>query len=265
MVESRPVKRTSFIGGLVLALAVFLTERASAQVYTERSYILPQSSVELTGTPARPIMADMNISDGQGAFDPFTLPVHVYFGVTDDLTLGVTHDRGPCFNCGNDQGNFYNAAGPGMGLLYGIVRNPGFELDLHATAPLIPLFDPFWLSIRGGVLGRVNISHIVAFVFDPSLQIGLVGRDEGNREYLSLPIWFYFQATDVVVPFVGTAINGPLDGFSDGVQVPLEGGVIASVNRNIDLGGVLRFGNLFGHGGSVDFRDIGFIGRFRFD
>src|SRR6187401_2960328 len=76
MVESRAVKRPSFIPSLVLVLALFLTERASAQVYTERSYILPQSSVELTGTPARPIMADMNISDDQPAFDPFTLPVH---------------------------------------------------------------------------------------------------------------------------------------------------------------------------------------------
>ena len=250
---------------LVSTLVLLVSAPAFAQLYTERSYILPDGSIELTGTPARPVMASMNISNDQPAFDPFTLPVHLYFGVTDDLTLGVTHDRGPCFNCGDQQGDFYNAAGLGMGLLYGLVRNNRFELDLHATAPLIPLFDPFFLSVRGGVLGRLNISHVVAFVFDPSLQIGLVGRDDGNREWLALPIWFYFQATDVVVPFVGTAINGPLEGYSDGLQIPLEGGVIASVNRSIDLGGVLQFGNLFGRGGSLDFRSLGFIGRFRFD
>jgi hypothetical protein len=267
MVESGAVtRRTAPI--LVSALFSFVAVPAAAQVYTERSYILPSGSVELTGEPARPLMADMNISDDQPAFDPFTLPVHLYFGVTDDLTLGVTHDRGPCFNCGDEQGDFYNAAGVGMGLLYGLVREGDFELDLHATAPLIPAFDPFQLAVRGGVLGRLNISPVVAFVFDPSLKIGLVGRadeDGANREYLYLPIWFYFQATDVVVPFVGTAVHGPLEGFGDAFQIPLEGGVIASVSRNIDLGGMLRFGNLMGRGGSADWRDLGFLGRFRFD
>ena len=41
--------------------------------------------------------------------------------------------------------------------------------------------------------------------------------------------------------------------------------MIASVNRNIDLGGVFRFRNLMGRGGSADWRELGFIGRFRFD
>lgn len=262
------MKRSTFVQALVSTSFVFAAAPAAAQVYTERSYILPTSSVELTGEPARPLMADMNISDDQPAFDPFTLPVHVYFGVTDKLTLGVTHDRGPCFNCGDDQGDFYNWAGLGMGLLYGLVNDPTFELDLHVTAPLMPAFDPFQLAVRGGVLGRVNISPIVALVFDPSLKIGIVGRDDedgGNREYLYLPIWFYFQATDIVVPFVGTALHGPLEGFGDHFQIPLEGGVIASVTRNIDLGGMLRFGNLMGRGGSGDWRDLGFLGRFRFD
>jgi len=262
------VTRRIVVSFLASAFFAFTAVPAAAQLYTERSYILPQGSVELTGTPARPTMVVMNISDGEGVFDPFTTPVHLYFGVTKDLTLGVTHDRGPCFNCGDEQGDFYNSAGPGLGILYGLVKKPTFELDLHATAPLIPRFDPFHLSVRGGVLGRVNITPVVAFVFDPSLQIGLIGRpndDGANRDYLFLPIWFYFQATDVVVPFVGTAMEGSLEGFGDNFQIPLEAGVIASVNRNIDLGGVFRFRNLMGRGGSADWRELGFVGRFRFD
>lgn len=255
----------SIVSAVVTLLVLVVASPVEAQVYTERSYILPSGSVELTGTPARPTMVGMNISEDAPVFDPFVMPVHVYFGVTDELTLGVTNDRGPCFNCGDDQGDFYNGAGLGMGLLYPFVRNPGFELDLHVTAPLIPLFDPFFMSVRGGVLGRVNISPIVAFVFDPSLQIGLIGRDDGNREWLSLPVWFYFQATEVVVPFVGTAVNGPLEGYGDNFQIPLEMGVIASVNRNIDLGGMLAFGNLMGRGGSLDYRGLAFLGRFRFN
>jgi hypothetical protein len=260
----RTVTARSIVRAAFALLVLLAASPAAAQVYTERSYILPSGSVELTGTPARPTMLGMNISEDQPVFDPFVMPVHVYFGVTEELTLGVTNDRGPCFNCGDEQGDFYNAAGLGMGLLYPFVRKPTFELDLHTTAPLIPLFDPFFLSVRAGVLGRVNISKIVAFVFDPSLQVGLIGRDDGNREWLSMPVWFYFQATDVVVPFVGTAINGPLEGYGDNFQIPLEMGVIASVTKDIDLGGMLAFGNLMGRGGSFDFRGLAFLGRFRF-
>jgi hypothetical protein len=256
----------SIVRAFVALLVLVVASPAAAQVYTERSYILPSGGIELTGTPARPVMVGMNISEDQTTFDPFVMPVHLYFGATDELTLGITNDRGLCPNCGEEQGDIYNSAGLGMGLLYPFVRDPGFELDLHVTAPLIDRFsDPFMLSARAGVLGRVNISRIVAFVFDPSLEIGIVGRDDGNREWLSLPVWFYFQATDVVVPFVGTAVNGPLEGFGDNFQIPLEMGVIASVTRNIDLGGMLAFGNLMGRGGSFDYRGLAFLGRFRFN
>src|SRR5262245_54527515 len=169
-------------------------------------------------------MAVSGFQDDLDPFEPTYFPIHLYFGVTENLTLGITHDRGPCFNCGDE---FYNGAGPGMGLLYNFIRSPTFELDLHLTTPLIRVFDPFMLAVRGGVIGRVNISEVVAFVFDPSLLIGLTNRDLGNTEVLGLPFWFFFQATDVVVPYVGSGLYTPLE---DGdPAIPLEGGVIASV------------------------------------
>ena len=244
-----------------LVLSATLSRSASAQEYTRRSYVLPKSSVELTGDPARPMMASLNLSKNAD-LEPFHLPIHVYFGVTENLTLGITHDFGPCFNCDK----FYNDVG--MGLLYSLIREPSFELDLHLTAPLFQQFDPeVHLSVRGGVLGRVNLGEVVALVFDPSLKVGITGRPDNrgaNREYLYLPAWFYFQANETIVPFVGTALHGPVEGFFDHVQIPLEGGMVFSVTRNIDLGFVLRFGNLFGEGGSFDWRELGFVGRFRF-
>jgi hypothetical protein len=240
-------------------LATFGGE-ASAQVYTRRSYVLPKSSIELTGEPARPMMAGINLSEDAN-LEPFHFPIHLYFGVTDDLTLGITHDRGLCPNCDD----VYNDVG--MGILYNIVRDPSFELDLHVTAPLIQNFDPFFLSVRGGVLGRVNFGNLVALVFDPSLKIGITNRpdeDGNNKEYMYLPAWVYFQATEKLVPFVGTAFHAPLEDFFDAIQVPLEGGMVISVTNDIDLGFVLTFLNLMGAGGSFDYRELGFVGRFRF-
>jgi hypothetical protein len=248
-----------------LVISATLSRAASAQEYTRRSYILPEGSVELTGDPARPMMASLDLSEDKQwdpIFEPFHLPIHVYFGVSENLTLGITHDFGPCFNCDRA----YNDVG--LGLLYSLVRNRDFELDLHLTAPLFQRFHPdVHLSVRGGVLGRVNLGEVVALVFDPSLKIGFTGRSDrrgANREYLYLPAWFYFQATETIVPFVGTALHGPVEGFFDHIQIPLEGGMVFSVTRNVDLGFVLRFSNLLGEGGSADWRELGFVGRFRF-
>jgi hypothetical protein len=118
--------------------------------------------------------------------------------------------------------------------------------------------------VQGGVLGRVNIGDITAFVFDPSLYIGFTNRRLGNRQDLNLPFWFYFQATDVVVPFVGSAVSGPLDGFFDNFAPPLEGGILFDVARNVDVGFSLRFHHLLGPDGTVDSRSLYFLGRFRF-
>jgi len=59
-------------------------------------------------------------------------------------------------------------------------------------------------------------------------------------------------------------VSGPLEGFGDRFEIPLEGGIVFSVSADVDLGFVLRFGNPLGRGGSFDWRELGFIGRFAF-
>jgi hypothetical protein len=232
------------------------TATASAQEYTRRSFLVPEGHVELTGEPSRPQMLRIDVSK-DGSHPIFVAP-HVYWGVSRDLTIGITHREGICLKgCG---GRVYQDAG--FGLLYNLVRERNFELDLN-TGAQVRNFDPFHFGVKGGVIGRVNFSS-VAFVFDPTLYIGLTRRDTGNREQLVLPVWFYFQATRVVVPFVGAMVVGPLDGFGDSYSVPVEGGSVFSVSENVDLGAYFRFSNLLGRGSSTDWREIGMLGRFRF-
>lgn len=259
---------------LAAALSFLLSAPASAQEFTRRNLVTPEGAVDLTGMPARPMMVGLDVSDN-GNLTPFHFPLHVYFGVTDKLALGVIHEIGPffpfggfCPNCGSDR-NFWGVYDDiGMGIMYSLIRDKDFELDFNGDAPAFLHFSrPLWMSVRGGVLGRLNITDVVAWVFDPSLQIGFIGRpdaDGGNQDYLWLPTWFYFQVTPKVAPFVGTGIGGRLEGFADNFAIPLEGGCIVSVNQDVDVGGVFQFYNLAGHGGNADGRQIGFLGRFRF-
>jgi hypothetical protein len=260
------VKR--FLALAFSALGLALTVPAAAQEVVHGGFVPEKGAVELTGMPARPTMAGLDVSYNNDN-EPFHLPIHVYIGVTDKLALGPIHEigpfypyGGPCFNCDR----VYNDIG--LGILYSLIREQRFELVLNADAPVFLNFrDNVFLSVRGGVLGRLALGDIASFVFDPSLQIGLTARpdrDGGNKDYLWLPVWFYFRATDRVAPFVGTGIGGRVEGFGDNFAIPLEGGCIVGVTPKIDLGGVFTFYNLMGHGGNAEGRQIGFLGRFRF-
>lgn len=243
---------------VILALLCLFSSRAArAEEWTRKSFLMPQGSFEVTGDPARPAMMEINLSRNSVA-KPVKLAPHFYWAVTDDLSLGISHQDGLCMNgCGRP----YNDVG--FDLMYYLAGSNNYEIDLHAGAP-IGNFDPFMMGIQAGILGRVNIGDITALVFDPSVYVGLTNRRRGNGQDLHLPFWFYFQATDVVVPFVGSGVGGPFDGFLDNFALPLEGGILFDVARNVDIGFSLRFHHLVGHHGTADARSVYFLGRFRF-
>jgi hypothetical protein len=262
------VKHSALALAPVVALGLTLAGSAQGQSVTHGTFVPPPHSVELTGMPARPTMVGMDVSDNSDNI-PFHMPLHVYIGVADNLALGPIHEigpffgaGGPCFNCDRVYDDI------GLGILYRIIHDPTFELDFNGDAPLFLSFrNRVYMSVRGGVLGRVNIGSVVSFVFDPSLQIGFTGRPDyqgGNKDFLWLPAWFYFNVTDKVAPFVGTGLGGRVEGFGDNFAIPFELGCLVAVTPNIDLGGVFQFYNLMGHGGNADGRQIGFLGRFRF-
>lgn len=252
---------------VLAASCLLVVHEARAEQWTRKSFILPDGKFELTGDPARPAMAEIGISKGAFA-KPFALAPHFYWGVTDDLTLGISHQRGLCLN-GCDRA--YDDVG--FDLMYFLTGSDKFELDLHAGVPIgsfggghyegTTVSRPFIMGLQAGVIGKVNFG-ITSFVFDPSLYIGLTNRDRGNTQAINLPFWFYFQATDVIVPFVGSGVGGPFDEFSDNVAIPLEGGMLFDVAQDVDVGFSARFHNVFGAHATADARSLYFLGRFRF-
>jgi hypothetical protein len=248
-----------WIGATLALFCLLLSSSARAEEFTRKRFVLSDGSFEITGDPARPAMVGLNAS--RGAFgDPLTIAPHFYWGVTNDLAIGISHERGLCLgdNCGD---KVYNDAG--FDLMFHLIGAHKFELELHAGVP-VSSFDPFVVGVQAGVIGRVNFGSVVALVFDPAVYIRLNKRRPGNRDALLLPFWFYFQATDVVVPFVGSSVSGPFDGFFDDFAPPLEGGILFDVARNVDVGFMMRFDRLLGSDGDADQRSLHFLGRFRF-
>jgi hypothetical protein len=257
-----PIKTTCL--ALLLSFGI-LPRVAQAQEWTRQSFLLPKRGFEITGEPARPELMRINVSNGS-AFKPVEFPVDFFWGVSDDVMIGITHDRGLRFNTGAQNPKFrdtYNDVGFGSVIWLAGGRN--YEVDLHAGIPFHQLSPELFVGAQVGVLGRANFSESVALVYDPGIYIGFNHRDEGNGDGLSLPIWFYFQPTDSIAPFVGTGLNGPFRRFGDNFAIPLEGGVLFTVARGINIGGLLRFSNALGKNGTLDYgREIGFLGQFRF-
>jgi|RhiMethySRZTD1v2_1073278.scaffolds.fasta_scaffold15007_2 hypothetical protein len=246
---------------LALALALSFAVPAHAEEFTHRSYTLPDGAFEITGEPARPKVLGINLSKDQAGQPVYVAP-HFYWGVSDPVTIGITHDRGLCLT-GEDGGcpRLYDDVG--LGMLIGLSEARNHEVDLHLGVPILS-FDPFTIGSKFGALVRINAGSLVALVFDPFLYVGFNRRDEGNREELVLPVWVYFQTSPSVAPFVGASAEGPLDDFAGHYRIPVEGGVVFEISNNADLGVVFRFNNLLGHDGGADGRELGLMARFRF-
>ena len=250
---------------LALLFAVGIAPRAAqAQEWTRQSFLLPKGGFEITGSPARPDMVRMNMSK-DSAFQPVEFPVNFFWGVTEHVMIGITHERGLRLNSGAPDPKFsdtYNDVGFGSVIFLGGGRN--FEVDLHAGVPLRRLSPEVFVGVQAGILGRANFSRKVALFYDPSLYFAANHRDIGNGDELHVPIWFYFQPTRIVAPFVGTGLHAPLRNFDDNFTIPLEGGVLFTVAHGIHLGGMLRFPNALGKHNTLDSRELTFLGQFRF-
>lgn len=259
------LSKPSTLACLASLVAAALAPRAAqAQEWTRQSFVLPKGGFELTGSPARPDFMRINLSK-DSAFKPVEFPINFFWGVTDRVMLGITHEHGLRLNSGAPDPKFrdtYNDVGFGSVIFLGGGRN--YEVDLNLGVPLPRLSPDIWVGVRAGVLGRANFAERVAFYYDPSLYFGFNHRDDGNGDGLNVPIWFYFQPTPMIAPFVGTGVKGPFKNFGDHFEVPIEGGVLFTVARGIHLGGMLRFPNALGHGNTLDWRELTFLAQFRF-
>jgi len=265
---------------LALLLGFAIAPRAArAQEWTRQSFLLPKGDFELTGSPARPELIRFNLSK-DAVFQPVEFPINFFWGVGRHVMIGITHERGLRLNSGATDPKFsdtYNDVGFGSVIFLSGGRN--YEVDLHLGVPFRQFSPELFVGVQAGVLGRANFAEKVALVYDPSFYVALNQRNGGNGDELHVPIWFYFQPTHVIAPFVGTGLHGPLKNFGDYFTIPLEAGVLFTVAHGIHIGGMFRFPNALGKragsfgpdfpgaapvGNKLDQRELSFLGQFRF-
>jgi hypothetical protein len=214
-------------------------------VYNERPITLSKGMLLLHGD----LVA--NLSSGHGG-KPIWLTPNVYFGATDDLTIGVAGNTdaeffpiggGFCFGGTYCSNHVLNKGS--VDLLLSLLRASGSAMALHAGAD-ITNFSPFQLAVRGGVLMRFTLAGPLALLADPWVSVYVLQREPGAQEFLNVPLRLGFQVNDQVNAGLATGLNAPLDTFSTAYAIPVGVMVLLTPNQKLDVGFDFTLANVGG-------------------
>jgi hypothetical protein len=167
---------------------------------------------------------------------PLSLSPDVWYGLTDDLSLGLAHSAA-------GTGGLYGAAGTSLCLTGAdngcadVYRNVALlgryslldtGVGLAAQGGLvIGALDPLTLSLQLGVAGRWEMAPI-AVVFQPSIQIGLTERESevmgvpGNTEVITLPVAVMYDVMPELSVGLQTGVSMLLEDVGNTWVVPIS-------------------------------------------
>jgi hypothetical protein len=226
----------------LLLLAMSGAARAQSE---EKEYVLslPQSDptkerLRMTLPEGRGLVQayiQMNLSSDL-VLKPVSLSPDVWYGLTDDLSLGLAHSAAGTGGLYGGVGTSLCLAGEdnGCGDVYRNVALLGRYSLLDAGVGLaaqgglvIGALDPLTLSVQLGIAGRWEMAPI-AVVFQPSIQIGITERDSGvegvagNTEVITIPVAAMFDVMPELSVGLQTGVTLLLEDIGETWVVPVS-------------------------------------------
>jgi len=212
---------------------------------------------------------------------PFSIVPNVYYGVNDQLTVGLASNPGSEVFQSTAAGNGLCLAGTSgncpkiysnisLDALFSFMRSSTMDLGAHAGLDT-SFGDSTLLGVRVGVKSRMLAGPAILTI-DPALLIGVNHRsDFGNKEALIVPVRVGFMATPQLNVGLSVALIGLLDppvgGFGDSYQVPVGIGGTFAINNNISARAQFTLDNLGGKvpdgAGRADARSLSFGAVYR--
>jgi opacity protein-like surface antigen len=216
----------------------------------------------------------MNLSNNQ-AFQPVSITPDIWYGVTDDLTVGLVHSfvgesglvgftgDSLCLT-GSNNGcpNFYQDVG--VDLRYRLKA----PLSVDAGVFVDQLSNPFLLGVKVGIDGRWRFGK-AAIEIQPNLFVELTNRVggaaamgttpaiPGNEEDLAIPVTGSYTVIPNLDVMLQVGLLLPFDQTGDFFQIPVSIGARYAVSPKLSLGLMFSLTELAG--GSA--RDTGFDTR----
>jgi hypothetical protein len=214
----------------------------------------------------------LEISLNSGSvFEPFSIAPDIYYGLNDDLTLGLIHSGFGTTGFYGGQGNGLCVTGEdggcpevydnvGANATYNLLEG---DLDLAADGGLFvrSFSDDVLLALKLGALGRWA-SGDIQVIFNPNLFIGLSDRDI-NPDVLYLPVTALYTITPELSAGAQTGILGALDNFGDSWFIPLSLVGNYALNENLGVAASFSLPQLFGEFDTTDVRSLNLFVSYR--
>jgi hypothetical protein len=239
---------------------------------------------------------EINLSDGH-AGKPFSISPDLWYGVNDDLTVGLVHSYEATFGFIGGGGFMLPADRAGSSLCLtgdttggcnGVYNNLGLEgrYQIKMKNPDIALAaigglyvnsfkDPFSLDVKVGALARWHKDKLAVEV-EPSVFIALTKRSVDlagagtatlNHDILNLPITGLYTVMPKLAIAAQVGVILPFEDAGIGYQIPLSLGAHYSVNDSITVNGAISLTALAGGSGiqtGADGRAITLGGSYAF-
>jgi hypothetical protein len=202
------------VGSLLLLMLGAATARAEE---TAQQLTVPRGKVVVDA------FVDMNLSSGR-ALDPVSISPDIWYGVTDDVTLGLVHSTPGQFGFVSEPFNNSLCLGGSCPGLYDNVAlggrfrlAPPFAVD--ATLLFAGLSD-FTLLGRLGVAARWVFGKVIVET-QPSLVIVGAGRDNLS-DSLQLPVTGAYAISPSIQLGVQTGLLLPFENAGDDLVIPIS-------------------------------------------
>lgn len=276
-----------------VALGTLLAARAHAQPETESEAKPPETPAagaeggdQLTLQKGRLLLdAFVEISLSTDAvFKPFSISPDVWYGVTDDITVGLIHSATGTTGFIGGVGNSLCLSGTSGGCS-DFYRNVGFEARYKLTTGgfawaadgglhVLRLSDPLQLAIKVGAVGRWH-SGPLAVELEPNLFFGLTNRDSstvggvvipGNQDVLDLPVTALYSITPMIAAALQVGVVLPFENTGDTYSIPLSIGGHYRVNDSLNVSLAFSLPRLVGGGSGTgaDTRTLTLGGTYAF-
>jgi hypothetical protein len=172
---------------------------------------------------------------------PISISPDVWYGITDDLTLGLVHSSVGATGLLGGVGDALCLRGKMDGCADGVYSGVGLDVRYRLKAPLsldaglyATDFDPFSLALKIGASGRWKFGKL-ALEVQPSIFFGLTERDT-NKELLVIPVTAAFEVATSFELALQVGLATPFDGAGDNFKIPVSLGARYQVNGHLGVG-----------------------------
>jgi hypothetical protein len=209
-------------------------------------------------------------------FKPFSISPDIWYGATDDITVGLVHSYlgTTGFIGGAGQSLCLSGTGGGCSDVY---KNVGLDAryklkvgSLAAAAGgglyITHITDPFGLAVKLGGAVRWHQGKLAVEV-DPNLFFGLTNRDAGNGDVFDLPATVFYAVTPMISAAVQTGFQIPFQNTGDLYAIPLSIGAHYRVNESLNVSLAFSLPRLIGGslgGNGFDVRSLTLGGTYAF-